>query len=201
MKVKSFGDQKNPGSWSGWVAVRNGLLMLGCAWLMTPVLWAHYVPNLVLEVDVTSATRKVELRLNLDPRLFLAEDPRDLPPVPASWYLEQSIDEKAETERRALEFVRAALTLLAGGEGVEIKSWRFEPIDGATGLALDEEAEEVHLVAITDVELPVAAPNPAVRLESATKVALVLLMSLDQEEERSPQILFPGETSSPLSKE
>jgi hypothetical protein len=72
-------------------------------------LGAHQVPNLTLEADFKSSG-EAEFRLNLDPRLFLADDPRSLPPIPAPWYRDQSEDEKKQTLADALAYVRSALT-------------------------------------------------------------------------------------------
>lgn len=159
---------------------------------------AHQVPNLTLEAEFSSSG-EVEFRLNLDPRLFLAEDPKTLPPVPAPWFRDQTETEKAETLKQALAYVKTALTVLfdeqaTGADWV----WEFQPIDGATGESFNDDTAEVHLLAIVKTRCPAGGKACSVRLENPAKAPTVLLNSLNQQAERRPQILFPGETSRPF---
>lgn len=160
-------------------------------------LLAHQVPNLTLEVDF-SPSGEVEFRLNLDPRLFLAEDPKTLPPVPALWFREQSATEKAETLEKALTYVKAALTFMFDDQPAGKWTWEFLPIDGATGERFTDETAEVHLLATVKTRCPDGATASSVQLENPAKAPMVLLNSLSQQVERRPQILFPGETSRPF---
>jgi hypothetical protein len=159
---------------------------------------AHQVPNLTLEAEFSSSG-EVEFRLNLDPRLFLAEDPKTLPPIPAPWYRDQTETEKADTLKQALAYVKAALTVFfdeqaTGADWV----WQFQPIDGATGESFTDDTAEVHLLAIMKTRCPAGGKACSVRLEDPAKAPTVLLNSLNQQAERRPQILFPGETSRPF---
>ncbi len=178
-----------PGSPLRWL-----LLALLCAVLPAQ---AHQVPNLTLEAEFTSSG-EVEFRLNLDPRLFLAEDPKTLPPIPAPWYRDQSETEKAETLKQALAYVKAALTIFFDDQPAGDWSWEFQPIDGATGERFSDETAEVHLLALMKTRCPVGGKACSVRLEDPAKAPTVLLNSLNQQAERRPQILFPGETSRPF---
>jgi hypothetical protein len=77
-------------------------------------------------------------------------------------------------------------------------TWEFKPIDGATGMAFDDNTAEVHLLATVKTRSPEAAETCSVRLEMPAKAPAVLLNRLDEQDERRPQILFPGETSRPF---
>ena len=72
--------------------------VLGAAFLalleVAGVAHAHVVPNMTVEAEFNSAGGYT-LRINVDPRTFLAADPTSLPPVPASWYLEQTPEQAA----------------------------------------------------------------------------------------------------------
>lgn len=164
---------------------------------LSPGLRAHQVPNLTLEADFKSSG-EVEFRLNLDPRLFLAADPRSLPPIPAPWYRDQSEEEKERTLADALAYVRSALTFFFDHQAADAWTWEFQPIDGATGMAFDDNTTEVHLLATARTRSPAAASACSVRLEMAAKAPAILLNRRDDQDERQPQILFPGETSRPF---
>ena len=178
------------------VARAIALTLSALALLGTP-LKAHQIPNLTLEADFKS-TGEVEFRLNLDPRLFLADDPRTLPPVPAPWFRDQSAEEKQRTFAEALKYVQAALTVFFDEQAATGLSWEFTPIDGATGLGFDDATAEVHLLATVKTRCPQQSQACSVRLEDPAKAPAVLLNRLDEQDERRPQILFPGETSRPF---
>ncbi len=161
------------------------------------VLEAHQVPNLTLEADFKSSG-EAEFRLNLDPRLFLAPDPRSLPPVPAPWFRDQSEEEKKRTLEDALAYVRAAVTLYFDRVEAGDLAWEFEAIDGATGLAFDDQTAEVHFLARAKTLSPQTSATFSMRLEMPAKAPVVLLNRLDEQDERQPQILFPGESSRPF---
>ncbi len=171
--------------------------LIAWVWGLGGPLQAHQVPNLVLEADFKSSG-EAEFRLNLDPRLFLAEDPRSLPPVPAPWYRDQSEEEKKRTLADALAYVRAAVSLFFDQEAAGELTWEFEPIDGATGLTFDDNTAEVHLLARAKTRCPAASETCWLRLEMPAKAPVVLLNRLDEQDERQPQILFPGESSRPF---
>lgn len=175
--------------------ILNGLaVLIGCA---GGALSAHQVPNLTLEADFKS-TGEVEFRLNLDPRLFLSEDPRSMPPVPAPWFRDQPEEEKRRTLEDALGYVKTAVTFFFDGQAAEAFAWEFKAIDGATGEALADDTLEVHLLATVKTRCPAGSAACSVRLEMPAKAPAVLLNRLDDQDERQPQILFPGETSRPF---
>ena len=159
---------------------------------------AHQVPNLTIESEF-QADGTAELRVNLDPRLFLAEDPTTLPPIPASWLLTQSEAEKAETWAKAEAYVRSAVTPAYSSPplGIELV-WEFVAIDGGTGMAFTEQTAEVHLLAKAKMAVPAEAKAYTVAILMDAKAPAVLLNSFAGTMERRPQILFPGETSRPF---
>ena len=61
--------------------------------------WAHVVPNMTVEADF-AADGVYTLSINVDPRTFLAADPTTLPPVPGSWYREQTPEQLAREQPR-----------------------------------------------------------------------------------------------------
>ena len=63
-------------------------------------LMAHQVPSLTVEA-LFSADRSYTLRINVDPRLFISDQPSSLPPVPIEWYRDQKPEELAATKLKA----------------------------------------------------------------------------------------------------
>jgi hypothetical protein len=175
-------------------------LLASIALLHPTPLHAHQVPSLTLEAKFT-AEGAAAFSINLDPRLFLAEDPTTLPPVPAPWFRDQSEQERAETLASARAYVQSAITFFFDDQKAAALTWEFIPIDGATGEPFTEATSEVHFLAQCKTTCPAAAGTSSIRLEPAAKAAAVLLNSFkklgDQEaqSERRPQILFPGESS------
>lgn len=161
---------------------------------------AHQVPSLTLEAKFTSEGAAA-FSINLDPRLFLAEDPTTLPPVPAPWFRDQSEQERAQTLASAQAYVQSAITFFFDDQKAAALTWEFIPIDGATGEPFTDATAEVHFLAKCSTKCPVSAGTSSIRLEPAAKAAAVLLNSLKQidsqeeQSERRPQILFPGESS------
>eukprot|EP01031_Cornospumella_fuschlensis_P020674 gene20674-25346_t len=107
------------------------LLCLACAGIVS----AHQVPSMTVEADFAIA-RGFVLKINFDPRLFLSEQPTSLPPVPASWYQDQSEAERAKTHEDALAYLRKNLELQFGAETMALPELKLEPIDGADNTAL-----------------------------------------------------------------
>lgn len=158
---------------------------------------AHQVPSLTLEATF-APDGTATFALNLDPRLFLAEDPTTLPPVPAPWFRDQNDQERAETLASALAYVKSAITFFFDDQEAAALAWEFTPIDGATGEPFTDATAEVHFLAKSKTQCPDAAVASSIRLERSAKAAAVLLNKLDQQveqRERHPQILFPGESS------
>ena len=163
-------------------------------WLAAPLARAHQVPALTVEAEF-DGNGGAAFQVNLDPRLFLAEDPTTLPPVPAAWFRDMPELERERTLAEARTYVRSALTFFFGDQKAGDLEWQFDPIDGATGEAFDDSTAEVHFLAKTRTRCPQGATTSVIRLETDAKAAAVLLNSLQQQAERRPQILFPGETS------
>jgi hypothetical protein len=159
--------------------------------------WAHQVPSLTLEADFT-VEGAVTFSINLDPRLFLAEDPTTLPPIPAPWFRDQTEQARTQTLADALTYVQSALTFFFDEQKSAALTWEFVPIDGATGEPFSDTTAEVHFLAKCKTQCPANTITSSIRLEPAAKAAAVLLNSLNQQAERRPQILFPGESSRPF---
>jgi hypothetical protein len=176
---------------------RRHTLLLFASLLLPPLTHAHQVPSLTIEANFTPEGQ-LTLTINLDPRLFLAEDPTTLPPIAAPWFRDQSPEAKTQTLADALTYVQSALTFFFNDQPAANLIWQFEPIDGATNGPFTDTTAEVHFLATCKTQRPATATTSTVRLEPKAKAAAVLLNSLNQQTERRPQILFPGETSRPF---
>ena len=155
--------------------------------------YGHTVPTLVLETEFT-ADRSVSVSVNVDPRLFLSDKPTTLPPVPASWYLEQSTEARSKTDLQAAQYLAKAL-ILSVGESIMNASWKFTAIDSATSTPLAAQSAEVHLLAQWKGKLPATAGDFKVALDKACTVSLIVLNGTEGVKDRRPQVIFPGETS------
>jgi hypothetical protein len=163
---------------------------------LTGMLQAHQVPSLTIEATFTR-TGEYKLRLDLDPRAFLSDPPTALPPVNADWYLQQSPDEKAATHQQAESYLRDNLTLRFGDQTVPLPPCRIVALDGATNEPLTPDTAETHLQATAEGRIPA---NGAFQIDFGSRagVSLILLNHLEDQIERSPQALFPGESSQPF---
>ena len=110
------------------------------------LLFAHVVPNMTVEAEFTSAGGYT-LRINVDPRTFLAAEPTSLPPVPASWYLEQTPEQVAATHEKAQQYLASALGLLFDGKKTVLPACKIRAMDGADNTPLKADTQEVHLLA------------------------------------------------------
>jgi len=161
----------------------------------------HTVPNLTIEA-VFAPSGSFRLEINLDPRLFLSDQPATLPPVPAAWYLDQSAAQRLETHAKAAVWLGANLKLhfeaqmMALDEAVA--ETEFVAMDGATSLPLTAETAEAHLLLRARGTVPEGSGDFALSLGKAAQVSLILLNSQEGNEDRRPQVLFPGETSRPF---
>jgi hypothetical protein len=75
---------------------RRQTLLLFASLALPPLTHAHQVPSLTIEANFTPEGQ-LTLSINLDPRLFLAEDPTTLPPIAAPWFRDQSPEAKTQT--------------------------------------------------------------------------------------------------------
>ncbi len=153
---------------------------------------AHTVPSMTIEAEF-AADHTYVLRINLDPRLFLSTDPAKLPPVEASWWRDQTAEQRKATERKAADYVKRAITLLFAGKATELPVLTFTPMDGATNSAFTADTKEVHLLA--EAHDKTDAPDSQIALGREANTSLILLNSYAGNPERRPQVLFPGETS------
>jgi hypothetical protein len=156
--------------------------------------WAHPVPSITVEA-VFQPTGTYTLSVNLDPRTFLAAEPRSLPPVPAPWYREQSAEQIAATHARCEAFLTQHLRLRWGGREVAWPPISFQAIDGADNAPLRPETLEVHLLATASGDAPSRSEPFEIEYAKSAPIELILLSSMKGEAEARPQVLFPGETS------
>lgn len=154
---------------------------------------AHTIPTLVVEAEFT-AQRTATFKVNLDPRLFLADQPATLPPVPASWWFDQ--DEKSQTESRtkADSYINRILAFKVGDTRIH-GAWNISPIDSASAFPLGTDSAEVHLLAEFTGPLPNSEGPFALQVHQSCPVGLILVNSLEGQDQRKPQSLFAGETS------
>ncbi len=145
------------------------------------------------------ADRGYVLAVNVDPRLFLHEQPTDHPPVLADWFREMSPEEIQGAEAKAGGYLRRALELRFGGTAAPFPDFEFRPIDGSTNQPLDAESAEVHLLATARGSVPAGKVDFELFLSREANTSLILLKSFGGEAERRPSVLFPGETSLPFA--
>lgn len=145
-----------------------------------------------------STDRGYTLRINLDPRLFLSDQPATLPPVPIEWYRDQTPAELAKTEGLAQEYLDRALKLRFGELSVALPKCSFRPMDGATNLPVSAETKEVHLVAEAGGRTPDGGNQFQLMLSRDANTSMILLNSFDGQMERRPNAVFPGEGSRPF---
>lgn len=163
------------------------LLLLGAP------LWAHTVPTVVVEAEFTRE-RSVTLHVNVDARLFLAAQPTTLPPVPASWWLEQSEEQRAKTVAETRAYVAKTLFFTVGGKKFE-PAWEVMAIDSVTVLPLAPTSAEAHLLCEYQGRLPDVPGGFQLRVAESCAVGVILLNSMEGDDQRAPQALFPGENS------
>ena len=163
------------------------------ALLVAAVGHGHTVPTLVLESEF-SARRDCSFSVNVDPRLFLSEQPTSLPPVPASWFFEQDEATRKKTERQAVEYVARSLHVTVGDTEIA-PEWKIVAIDSASSEPLTPTSAEVHLLARWSGHLPAKTGDFKVALDKACAVSLIVLNGTEGKKERRPQVIFPSETS------
>ena len=155
---------------------------------------AHVVPNMTIEADF-AADRTYTLKINVDPRTFLAADPTTLPPVPGSWYREQTPEQKATTHEKAREYLSSALGVLFGGQKSVLPDCEIQAIDGSDNNPLKADTQEVHMLATATGRIPEAAATFQIDFAKDANTTLILLHTQAGGAEPRPQVIFPGETS------
>ncbi len=161
------------------------------------VVHAHVVPNMTVEAEFNSAGGYT-LRINVDPRTFLAADPTSLPPVPASWYQEQTPEQVASTHEKAQQYLASSLGVLFDGKKTTLPSCKIRAMDGADNTPLKGDTQEVHLLATASGQLPAAAATFQIDFAKDANTSLILLQTQSGKTELRPQVVFPGETSRPF---
>jgi hypothetical protein len=156
-------------------------------------LWAHTVPTIEVEAEFTRE-RSVTLHVNVDARLFLAAQPTALPPVPASWWFDQSETERAKTMEQTRAYVAKTLSFTVGGKKFE-PIWNVVAIDSATVMPLAPGSAEAHLLCEYQGKIPDAPGGFQLRVAESCAVGVILLNSMEGDDQRAPQALFPGEDS------
>lgn len=179
----------------GWMTFslpRAALAMLALA--MPGAALAHVVPNMTVEADF-AADGAYTLSINVDPRTFLAADPTTLPPVPGSWYRDQTPGQLDATHAKAREYLSRALGLLFGGQKTPLPHCAIQAIDGESNTPLTAETQEVHLLASAKGNVPTGAASFQIDFAKDANTTLILLPSHNGKAAPRPQVVFPGETS------
>ncbi|WP_156346102.1 hypothetical protein [Verrucomicrobium spinosum] len=154
---------------------------------------AHPIPTLVVEA-IFHPDRTCELKVNLDPRLFLHEVPSTLPPIPGSWWRDQSEADRAFNQDRARQYVASTLQFLFGTAQTQ-PSWTVQAIDSTLTTPLSPTSAEVHLLASCRVKPSADASDFKLTLARAAAVPVILLNSELDNPKVTPQSVYPGETS------
>ena len=157
----------------------------------------HVVPNMTVEADFSSVG-SYTLRINVDPRTFLASDPTSLPPVPGSWYGDQTPEQVAATHEKAQEYLTHALGVLFNGQKTTLPSCVIQAMDGADNTPLKAETQEVHLLATAKGRLPANTTTFQIDFAKDANTSLILLHTQAGKTELRPQVVFPGEASRPF---
>lgn len=158
---------------------------------------AHQVPNMTIEATF-EASGDYELRVNLDPRVFLSSIPTSLPPVAADWFLSQSTDQVKSTFAKATEHLQKHLEMRFGGKVEPIVGMTFVAMDGATNQPVTDETAEMHLLGTLRGRVTAGAGEFVLGFAREAQVSLILLLKTAEMAEPKVQVLFPGESSRPV---
>lgn len=159
---------------------------------------AHQVPNMTVEASF-AADGAYEVKVNLDPRVFLSDNPASLPPVPASWYLDQSEDQRRGTFRQATAYVGRTLRFLLGGTALKEPAIDWLAMDGATNVAVTADTAETHLLGTLRGSVHEGADRFTLEYAREGQVSLILLTTTPGMTEPKVQVLFAGESSRPVA--
>ena len=155
---------------------------------------AHQVPNMTVEATFEPAGT-FELKVNLDPRVFLSSIPASLPPVSADWYLNQSPDQVQASYKQAVEHLKKHLEVRFGGQPIPLPEVSWQAMDGATNQPLTRETAEAHLLGTLRGAVPSGRGDFALGFAKEAVVSLILLLKTPEMPEPKVQVLFPGESS------
>lgn len=155
---------------------------------------AHQVPNMTIEATF-EPSGSYELKVNLDPRVFLSSIPTSLPPVAADWYLEQSPEQVKATFAQATEHLQKHVLVCFSGQVQPLAGMTFVAMDGAMNLPVTTETAETHLLGTMSAEVPTGAEQFVLSFAREAQVSLILLLKTPEMAEPKVQVLFPGESS------
>ncbi|GEP45971.1 hypothetical protein [Brevifollis gellanilyticus] len=155
---------------------------------------AHQVPNMTVEATF-EPEGKFEMKVNLDPRVFLSTNPTSLPPVSADWYLNQTEDQVQKTYAQAAEHLKKHLEVKFGGQAQALPEVSWQAMDGATNKPLTRETAEAHLLGTLRGTVPAGKGDFALGFAKEAVVSLILLLKTPEMPEPKVQVLFPGESS------
>lgn len=158
---------------------------------------AHQVPNMTIEATF-EASGDYELKVNLDPRVFLSSIPTSLPPVAADWYLSQSAEQVKATFAKATEHLQKHVEMRFGGKVQPMLGMTFVAMDGATNQPVTAETAETHLLGTLRGSVPAGAGEFVLGFAREAQVSLILLLKTPEMAEPKVQVLFPGESSRPV---
>ncbi|WP_265596368.1 hypothetical protein [Verrucomicrobium sp. BvORR106] len=171
---------------------------MALALILTAVrIQAHPIPTLVVEA-IFHPDRACELKVNLDPRLFLHEVPSTLPPVPGSWWRDQDETERAKNLDRARQYLAGTLQFVFNSSSSQ-PPWEVQAIDSMLNTEISATTAEVHLLARCRVNLPTDAKEFKVTLARNAAVPVILLNSELGNPKVVPQSVYPGESSRAFS--
>ena len=159
---------------------------------------AHQVTNMTVEADF-APDGGFEIKVNIDPRVFLSDNPTSLPPVPASWFLDQSEDQRRDTFRQATSHVGRMLKFQLGKEALKEPAIDWQAMDGATSLAVTVDTAETHLLGTLRGAVPEGADRFTLQYAREGQVSLILLTTTPGMTEPKVQVLFAGESSRPVA--
>lgn len=158
---------------------------------------AHQVPNMTVEATF-EAGGAFELKVNLDPRVFLSSIPTSLPPVAADWYLNQTPEQVQASYKAATEHLKKHLEARFGGIAQAWSEVVWQAMDGATNEKVTAETTETHLLGVLKGKVPAGKGEFGLAFAKESQVSLILLLKTPEMSEPKVQVLFPGETSRPL---
>lgn len=174
--------------------VRRQWALMALVFILTAVrIQAHPIPTLVVEA-LFHPDRTCELKVNLDPRLFLHEVPSTLPPVPGSWWWDQSEADRAANQDRARQYLASTLQFAFGTAQAQ-PTWTVQAIDSTLTTELSPTSAEVHLLASCRVDPTADASEFKLTLARSAAVPVILLNSELGNPKITPQSVYPGETS------
>jgi hypothetical protein len=159
---------------------------------------AHQVPNMTLEADFDSSGHFL-MKINVDPRVILSDQPTSLPPVVAARFLQQTPEQVKATFEKAATYLSETVKLQFGSVVLPLPEVTWQAMDGTTNLPLTTATTEVHLLATIKGTVPAGQGTFALGFGQAAHVSLILLLKNPSLTEPKVMVLFPGETSRPFS--